>query len=296
MEKYNKWRDAFSGVHPFLPPPTPRRGFLMRVGLWALRAKFISWRLPLLGIGLVALFIRSLLLVLLGTVAPAAAAPVRRFFDTVLCRLLLLNLGFWRIEGAGPSFSLRPNEIIISTLTSYVDVLFVAYRFSPATYVLPSSDGKLRQLGLASCVLETLLRPSHLRAASAGDGAMVSLSALRAHGRGPVVVFPEGVTSNGAGVLTFALPVAAWDVDRVLLSTARHHGVLTVGSPLAHLMDMITRPGGRIRSRCELLAIPQEARNRAEAVREAVARLSGVPAVGIGAAEKAEFAHAFHRA
>ena len=102
--------------------------------------------------------------------------------------------------------------VIISTLTSYLDILYLAFRFSPV-FAFPVYDPKGATPTGKVVAMGTLSAMSHVSTcASLHDRRGVDIAELVAKSQGsnlgPVVIFAEGVSSNGRGVLPFLPPVA----------------------------------------------------------------------------------------
>jgi len=86
------------------------------------------------------------------------------------------------------------------------------------------------------------------------------------------------------------VPNAAFDIDRAYIVAPRHDGVFPIGNSAVFVLGLLGRPGSRMRVKGELVAAPHEGRNTAEFMRESLSRIAGVPALGIGAPQKLDFA------
>ncbi|KAJ7129783.1 hypothetical protein C8R44DRAFT_614631, partial [Mycena epipterygia] len=182
---------------------------------------------------------------------PAVHRFVTHILTAITARLALLFLGlFWisvdnvtRKRGRGAkdieTWSPRAGDIIVSNWVSWVEILWLAFRFnpifvlpvtetvpSPATPV-PTSDaisytpGRRTGTGSANITAAnraktarvpvvgfrqvSLLSALHLtgRAPPFGAGSYQSLEDIRKHVSRPLVVFPECTTSNGRALLHF---------------------------------------------------------------------------------------------
>ena len=178
----------------------------------------------------------------------APVPPLRHFvaglFTSFTCRLALALMGYWWIETdlvspkrgkqtaiAQAVRSPMKGDLIIANWSSYVDVLYLAFRYNP-TFVLPvfspastatrGSTGRHTGTGSAN-INNALPQPPllgyvgvPLLAMLAKTGSLPethstppkslfkTLKDARMKCAGPVVLFPEATTGNGRAVLRFA--------------------------------------------------------------------------------------------
>ncbi|EKX52823.1 hypothetical protein GUITHDRAFT_133253 [Guillardia theta CCMP2712] len=234
MEKFRSFEDPASGIMPFMPEKVVRpKNILLKVfrGLIGLCLGLVKF--PVCAI----LFLLFILVRSIFELLPIAflRRPMIRIVDVVCCRLLLLLLGFWWIPagypkkktvtvsragakqtGWPPLKSASSGSILLSTLCSYVDVLYLCFRFSPV-FVFPVQDkgksvGKVLRTGPLGAIRLIVGFPS-----IADRRGLESISHVVANSKsslsGPVVLFPEGVSSNGQGILPFLAPVGPVEVD-----------------------------------------------------------------------------------
>ncbi|KAJ6599158.1 hypothetical protein DFH09DRAFT_902285 [Mycena vulgaris] len=251
MEKYSAYRDPGTGVQPFLPLVPPPPHFLAKLSLpLAL----------LVGVVRTALVLVLLLahLILVGGLSfifipvPPIHRRVTHILTAIIARLALLTLGlFWisvdnvtRKRGRGAkdieTWSPRAGDIIVSNWVSWIEILWLAFRFNPifvlpVTATLPSpptppltsesiSHTPGRRTGTGSANITAANRAPTARIPMVGVCQVSLLSALRFTGRAPpfatgpyqsledirrnagrpLVVFPECTTSNGRALLHFA--------------------------------------------------------------------------------------------
>ncbi|ORY72733.1 hypothetical protein BCR35DRAFT_333910 [Leucosporidium creatinivorum] len=220
MEKYSNWRDPATGVAPFLvplPPSTdslpPIVQFIALPLAWSLGA--IRTGLVLLCLLLQAVLVEGLLAVCL--VIPPLHVLLSRALTAILARVVLFLLGFvWiqvetvslrRTARSPPALPFAPEQgdVLIANSSSYIDVLYLAFRYNP-TFLLPvsstgsSSPAKItswRRVGLLSALLSSGALPER---SERGE----SFAEAVRKARGPVVVFPECTTSNNRAILRFA--------------------------------------------------------------------------------------------
>jgi hypothetical protein len=224
MEKFRTFEDPATGIMPFMPhkavvPKNPL--FRLVRGLVGLALAFV--RLPFLLVLACLLFVGTCF----AGLVPVAALrrPLVRIIDGVCCRLLLLVLGFYWIPAgylkkravtvskAGranhakwpPLSAAVSGTIIVSTLTSYLDILYLAFRFSPV-FAFPVHDPKGAGATGRVVAMGTFGAINHIATCSSlHDRQDVEISELVAKSeagkQGPVVIFAEGVSSNGRSVL-----------------------------------------------------------------------------------------------
>jgi len=175
-----------------------------------------------------------------------------RVFTSVIARLVLLLIGLvWipvelvtrkRVRGLQntESWNPRAGDIIVSNWVSWIEIVWLAFRFNPI-FVLPASDTVVaspqsssstpvtgRRTGTGSAAISSPNRAPSIRTPIAGFRPVSLMSALRVTGYAPpygavaseghlstledirkkadrpIVVFPECTTSNGRGMLRFA--------------------------------------------------------------------------------------------
>lgn len=223
MEKFRTFEDPATGIMPFMPHKVVvPKNLLFRLVRGLIGFSLVTVRLPFL-------MVVVCLLVFCKTFAgllPVAALrrPLVRCIDGTCCRLLLFFLGFYWIPAgylkkravtvsrAGkanqakwpPLSAAVSGTVIISTLTSYLDILYLAFRFSPV-FAFPVHDPKGATATGRVVAMSTLGAISHISTCSSlHDRQSVEISELVAKseaGRlGPVVIFAEGVSSNGRSV------------------------------------------------------------------------------------------------
>ncbi|KAM0793094.1 hypothetical protein ACM66B_000575 [Microbotryomycetes sp. NB124-2] len=215
MEKYSKWRDPASGIAPLVVPlPTSGDSTPPAVKVIALP---LAWALGVVRTTLVVLLLLIHAVVIEGALAVLLVAPplhqaVSQALTAVHARLILLLLGFVNISadtvslkrtGRSPPqvpFDPSKGDLIIANSSSYVDLLYLAFRYNP-TFLLPVANGSnvtgWRRVGLLRAILDSGRLPSG--SAVAAD----TLDEALSKAPGPCVVFPECTTSNNRGLLKF---------------------------------------------------------------------------------------------
>ncbi|ORX35559.1 hypothetical protein BD324DRAFT_652110 [Kockovaella imperatae] len=248
MEKYSKWRDASTGIQPFLPPVPPSSGSPLALLLNLSSCVHALTRAILLGaVALLYLLLVEGVCLVLVPIPPLFHAA-SNILTAILCRLALGLMGYWWIDTEMVSSkrglkgvtqivnqSPRQGDLILSNWTSYVEVLYLAFRYNP-TFLLPvfppatQAETKFgRSTGTGSANIATTLIRTHppclgylpvslfelLRrtgdvpptAATPPPGMYKTLRDARRTERRPVAMFPEGTTGNGRAVLWFGVDV-----------------------------------------------------------------------------------------
>ncbi|WRT66698.1 uncharacterized protein IL334_003659 [Kwoniella shivajii] len=245
MEKYSKWRDPGTGIQPFLPIVPPRTVspiFVAILGPFSL-VHSIARTILLGATALLHVILVDGLCLLLIPVPPIYRL-VSSAFTAFTCRLALALMGYWWIttdiyspkrgkNGVSQisTISPRKGDLIISNWTSYVDVLYLAFRHNP-TFLLPifspdisTSTAKTgRHTGTGSASINSTLsqppllgyQPISIISLLAKTGSLPDTfdvppkgmyktlrEARRKEGR-PIALFPEGTTGNGRALLRFA--------------------------------------------------------------------------------------------
>mmetsp|Transcript_18227 Transcript_18227/g.46287 ORF Transcript_18227/g.46287 Transcript_18227/m.46287 type:complete len:183 (-) Transcript_18227:535-1083(-) len=137
MEKFSKWTDKGTGIHPFVPHKARPRSLPAKLAHCIVAPVLLLLRLPLAALVF-------LLWAVLRVVLPVR--PIVRALDASLLRALLLLLGFWRIDATlvEPSIAakkrapVRPPHLIVANLCSYIDILYLTCRYSP-TFAFPDT-------------------------------------------------------------------------------------------------------------------------------------------------------------
>ncbi|CAG8516998.1 10774_t:CDS:2 [Ambispora gerdemannii] len=226
MEKYSRWRDSGTGIQPFLPPVPSRNesNFFKTIG------KALSFLLKsVLGLAKFLLVIlATLLLFLIVNVLGLLLIKVKTLhrvyhyiFTCILARIALFFMGFYWIRTERVSLRrgrvntlksrstidstrIKSGDVIVSNWTSYVELIYLAFRYDPVFTEFYVSTNTLRPISLWTAIMITgrypeLNPPSGVKAYS-----ITELSKLaKSNDMGPIVVFPEATTSNGRALLKF---------------------------------------------------------------------------------------------
>jgi len=195
----------------------------------------------------------------LFTPAPPLHHLIKGASTVTLSRLALYVLGFlWipeeqvarkRGKLSDTNWSPKAGDIIVSNWSSWIDILWLSYRFDPI-FLLPvadetkppissAPDGETisytpgRKTGTGSAAISTptriisprlpicgfrrvsllsMIRATGSTPQSPSSGSYASLEDIRKSAERPVVVFPECTTSNGRGLLRFARVFEGYNV------------------------------------------------------------------------------------
>ncbi|KAJ7047465.1 hypothetical protein C8F04DRAFT_8999 [Mycena alexandri] len=255
MEKYSAYRDPGTGVQPFLPLVPPPSDLLAKLSVpLALLVGAVRTALVLVLLVVHLVLVEGVSVIFIPV--PIVHRFITRIFTALTARLALLCLGlFWisvdnvtRKRGRGAkdieSWKPRAGDIIVSNWVSWVEILWLAFRFNPifvlpVTETVPSPETPAltseaishtpgRRTGTGSANITATSRAVTARVPIVGfcqvsllsalrytgrtppfgitknTGSYGSLDDIRKHAAHPLVVFPECTTSNGRALLRFA--------------------------------------------------------------------------------------------
>ncbi|KAG9302321.1 hypothetical protein G9A89_008813 [Geosiphon pyriformis] len=227
MEKYSRWRDLGTGIQPFLPPiPSRNRSNCVETLI-----KILGYLLkPILGI--IRILIVSLVALIFFILADLVGLtlvkvkPINRIFhfglSFILVRVALFLMGFYWIRtenvslrrgrgnitknrGSSASLQLNSGDLIVSNWTSYVDLLYLAFRYDPVFTQLYPTTNTLRPISLWTAIKLTGSYPDMEPPSDLTTYSLTQLvSFAKSNGWGPIVLFPEATTSNGRALLKFS--------------------------------------------------------------------------------------------
>ncbi|KAJ3442775.1 oleoyl-coa acyltransferase [Anaeramoeba flamelloides] len=245
MEVISNWSDKLTGVEPFLQnrlelPPAPKNYFLI---FYLLRYYFLY---PIIGVIRMALIVIVFLWLCVVTflaeypLSWLSFSPIiylkrgfKRYSLFIGCRSLLFIMGYFWIDTQvtgkkNTESSQRPlgltfgsGDLIIANKNSIAEILYLAFRCAPQFTAIPNywedgqdypgEDGKVRKRNVVTCILGLLFNIKHTRNDEIDSAdKYIPLTKLLKQSKkrldGPVVVFPEGISTNGSGMLEF-LPI-----------------------------------------------------------------------------------------
>ncbi|KAH9966132.1 hypothetical protein BC827DRAFT_1125793 [Russula dissimulans] len=290
MEKYSAFRDPGTGIQPFLTPVPP-----LGSNTFSRIALPLSYALGVVRMALIIVIAALYVVFVSGVCAVLRPIPpihraISYLLTAILSRLSLFVLGvLWipveelsRKRGSGESREpWRPGagDFIVSNWASWIEVLWLAFRFDPI-FVLPVSDDPVpqrdtlpeartpgRRTGTGSAAISLSTKPIVRRAnivgfrkvsllriimctggtpLDASGGNYFNLEEIRSSASRPIVVFPECTTSNGRGLLKFAelfkdrpVPVKGY---RVFIMCIRYDPPTPLSPTLSHSIPSRLNP------------------------------------------------------
>eukprot|EP00002_Diphylleia_rotans_P032809 TRINITY_DN691_c0_g1_i1.p1 TRINITY_DN691_c0_g1~~TRINITY_DN691_c0_g1_i1.p1 ORF type:complete len:346 (-),score=68.42 TRINITY_DN691_c0_g1_i1:239-1276(-) len=323
MEKYSRWRDKGTGVHPFLhekplAKPIPfhvKMGRLVTAGL--IQCPLFVIRLILL---LVVSFWFSIMHLIIAVLS--IFPPLRRGFQKYVSflgsRMFLLLMGFWWIEHQPASRvrsasadqlivpKVQSGDLVISNHISFLEIIYLNFRFAP-TFAIPKIDSDTTAPSnqvIPMSFLEALRRASHPAKALSQPPMPLSdlLKDAKAKRLGPVVLFPEATTSNGKAVLSFQTidPNSIPSETRVILMAFKFDyqdfsPAFVVGSFWSHFFKILFQLSNRLQVKTLVehetpeVSSLHTAEEWTEAVSNAIANMHGIRRVKLGYLDKQEF-------
>lgn len=199
MEKFSQYRDKGTGIAPYLPHPRSKADGSLPSTI------FVLLQAPLaLAEAILKLPLLLCLLIIYGAVIQFVKVPVvrRAFFSA-----LLYAGGFWfwnvsaeavrrgKLDSAMP----KAGDVVVSNYMSPIDGFVYASIFDPV-FVIPHASSRVYQTcGPFTVFWRALLIPGVVPPTHGESLSKVVFEAASA-GK-PVLVFAEGTTSNGRGLL-----------------------------------------------------------------------------------------------
>ncbi|KAJ3429965.1 lysophosphatidic acid [Anaeramoeba flamelloides] len=273
MEQFDKWRDKYTGLRPFLPNrlqiPKPPKGIFL---VWHyLCYYFLLPIICLLRMVLAFLIFLELCIITFVVEYPLSMLSFppftwfKRFYKKITmliyCRFLLFALGYWSIDAQisetlrtrqrtifeesstkqikkqtnidkltktksqtkilkkSSDLKFNSGDLIIANSNSIASILYLGFRFAPQFTVMPNNwkegegypgeDGCVKKRNLITCIFDLLFNIKHEKNGK-NLKKYIPLAQLikqsKKRSGGPVVVFPDGLSTNGSGMLEF-LPI-----------------------------------------------------------------------------------------
>lgn len=257
MEKFGTWRDPGTGIYPFLSKTQTQPAFQRVLKDFILGPIIAILRLLLIFIiGTWMMFVTFLHQLIPSQVLKRG---FKRYTYSMGARSLLLLMGFWWISTSEKTLkkgrkeaiksntkSLQAGDLIISNYTSYIEILYLAFRFSPQFVKIYMKDGKayVLPISLQEAIIDCVSKPN-LTLPSDADQKLMTLEEYSEICPEPIAVFPEASTSNGKTILKFTPILNGFDHTKkqVQVVAFRYEyeyfcPSFTIGSPLGHLFKM----------------------------------------------------------
>jgi hypothetical protein len=246
---------------------------------------------------------------------PQLRRVLKRLLIPLAVRLLLLLLGFYFIESKWVSLkrgkalknyadvwprgrTISHGDLLICNHVSYVDLLYLYFRFNPVfTSVCIEADDTyyLTNVSLIGA-LWNIINPSKKTSADTFKDIRSIIEYAKVNKFGPVIVFPEGSTSNGRGLLKFIAPI----VQEIFESSISFHLVgfkyhyesyspsYTVGSLPLHLFQLCNQLYNTLEVR---YLVPDDSNEikTYDALVEAFSTILRVPKTAISYEDKIDF-------
>jgi hypothetical protein len=220
MEKYSRWRDPSSGLHPFLPTqsriPIEDVNIIWKIKIYILGPLFAILKIPFI----IILFLWIIFVSIFSFLIPFS--KFRRFFliftRSIWCRVLLFLLGFYWIptrlmkiqqktrglKETSFGSNIKPGDIIISNHLSFIEILYLSFRFSPIFSAVPNiwkdspPEGIAKKRNFLEALLDSITDPIVTEKECIPIRELIKLAEKQ---NCPLVIFPEGTTSNGKTLL-----------------------------------------------------------------------------------------------
>ncbi|KAJ1951077.1 Vacuolar protein sorting protein vps66 [Linderina macrospora] len=226
MEKFSKWRDAGTGIQPFLQP-VPARS--QQQGLKSLLNAAKNYLVgPLVAlVRLAVLSVAGALDALTASagallIVPVVRRPWMRLTRLLWARVSLFALGFYRIDVRAVSLqkgrratgnsatvkraAVESGDIVVANHASYVDVLVLVAMYNPVFVEIDNATCRVRQVSMWQALRAPARQTPALLPAAEARSLKEITEMARVQRLGPVVVFAENATTNGRALLQL-LPV-----------------------------------------------------------------------------------------
>ncbi|KAF9113230.1 hypothetical protein BGX27_001977 [Mortierella sp. AM989] len=217
--------DQGTGIQPFLPPvPVNADHSPLEKALTAVLMiiKPIAGTAKLILVGIIALG-----LVLLETIGLVLSplAPLHKLYhrlvSAIFIRTILGLLGFFWIKhevvtlrrgrSAGANKAQTSNKrssslgnLIVCNWSSYIDILYLAFRYDPVFTQIYPDTLTVRQVSIWEALLMSGSYPESSPPSGIKTFSLLEfVKAMHKNGNGPVVIFPEGTTTNNRAILKF---------------------------------------------------------------------------------------------
>ncbi|BFZ57722.1 Lysophosphatidic acid:oleoyl-CoA acyltransferase 1 [Savitreella phatthalungensis] len=276
MEKFTRWRDAGTGIAPFLPVPGPDLTLVSAVP-----------RVLLSVVKTILLAVYLGVFLLVDGVSEVVGVGVVFWLRAYWARHVLMVAGYLRIPVSYDGRKvLHPGggDVVVVNRSSPLDVLLVVWLYPSAVFV--TCDRELRWRGRSAGGM--MLDSFRVGYPEKGEA---SLEAIGRKYRGRVLVtFPEATTTNNRGILAFT----PTNIQEAYVTSIKYTNPPSTTTPIpasyAHFIWALTSvPSHELRIRASPHRLP------AGAQADALARYARVPRTALGIEEKMTFVQAWRR-
>ncbi|KAH8550946.1 hypothetical protein BGW37DRAFT_468044 [Umbelopsis sp. PMI_123] len=277
--KYSRWRDAGTGIQPFLPPVPPRSEMTVASAATNVFRLLVGPVLAIVRIAAVFLLLALYTLIISGiggilSIAPPLQRTWNRVWMKILARIALFVIGFYYIRseivyvrrGRGhsasnqkqPSVSVGSGDVIIVNSSSYIDILYLTFRFAPLFTQIDATTNKVKFISTQEAIKQCGKYPE-LSLDTKTYSLKEASQLAKKQGLGPIVVFPEGTTSNGRALLKFiplfkdfSLPEKEVKLHVLGLKYEYNHfsPTYTVGSKAVHFLKLCCQISNSLLVKC----------------------------------------------
>ena len=272
MEKYTKWRDAGTGIAPFLPVNAPDFSY----GSLPFRVlTCIIKSILVLVAGLLFLLVDSFFRFSLGNVSTSAFEGLR----WVSARFFLFISGFYQIpvafEGRKPSKP-KAGDIVIANMTSPIDVMLLVYLYPSALF----TAGDIEMLYQPQSALSAFFARFYTTRVRKG----VPIQDLRRQYKDRVIIIcPEATTSNNRGLLSFC-PLM---VDSAFVVSIKYNNPPYLATPLpGQQLNFFWGLTSLLSHHCRIKGSGHKLTGE---FAEAISRYARIPRTGLDIGDKDEF-------
>jgi len=262
MEKYSHWRDSGTGIQPFLPlknlnSNSSLDNILFFLNTFVLGPPLATIRLILISLIFLIYLIQNIFI----NIFPNGS--LKWLFGKLLftweSRMVLFYMGFnWinsqkvtltrgRKHAKKENIKVSHGDVIVCNCQSYIDIIYFLSKFNPI-FVKIFETGKVKPVSFLEAIKNIGSYPQ-LKEEEGAISLKDVINESKKNKMGPIIVFPEGTTTNGKGLLKF-LPVfkdftpkddITLHVYTIKYQFYGHNISYTVGSKFIHLYKLCTK-------------------------------------------------------
>ncbi|VWU50498.1 conserved protein, unknown function [Hepatocystis sp. ex Piliocolobus tephrosceles] len=212
MEKYREFADAATGINPFVPVWANNKLNIQEKILKFLLLPLVIFRLCFLCLTLIFMIFLNMLINLL--IFRILKDFCYQIIQIIYCRILLFYLGFLYLEeryASHKKVEIKCNKkkipftyndyghIFLSNFTSFVDILYLAFRLNPV-FIVINKNGTLSPI-----FFYDFIKFSFQFSIPNKNGIFKNIQEIHNYAKNKkihnVVIFPEAMKSNGSCIL-----------------------------------------------------------------------------------------------